>query len=272
MNFNKNKKIKLWKTDIDGTIMNYDGSVTKRMQELVKKINQNNLKMVLATGRMYMGANHARKQFKLNTPVVCYQGAVVQDGDKILWQSPIKDELVPKILNYLKEKNLHTHLYNNGKLYITDNNKRLMNEYCKGRGTSYVVLDDFSEIKAHDVPKILVIIEDKATMEDIKKELSEKYQGILTIVQSSTKYLEITDINASKGQALNFLKKYWSLEDDEVFASGDQDNDIDLLLKAGYKVSVGQNSKKLAQVAKYHCQSVDSDELVDLVNKLAFGE
>ena len=266
------KKIKLWITDIDGTIMNYDGSITKRMKELVQKINNSEVKMVLATGRMYMGAYHARKQFNLTTPVVCYQGAVVQDENEILWQMPIKDELVPEILQYLKEKNLHTHLYNDGKLYITDDNKRLMEEYCKGRGTTYVVLDDFYEIKAHNVPKILAIIEDKAMMESVKKELSEKYQGILTIVQSSSKYLEITDIKASKGEALNFLKKYWNLSDDEVLASGDQDNDIDLLLKAGYKASVGQNSKKLEQVAKYHCQSVDSNELVDLVNKLAFGE
>ena len=42
-------------------------------------------------------------------------------------------------------------------------------------------------------------------------DLQKKYEGILTIVQSSTCYLEITDIGASKGFALEFLKKYLCL-------------------------------------------------------------
>ena len=260
-------KIKLWISDIDGTLMNYDGSVTKRMTELIKKINNSDTKLVLATGRMFMGANHARKQFRINTPVVCYQGAVVRTENEILWQSPIKDELVPEIIDYLRRKKIHTHLYCFDNLYVEDDNKRIMDEYCNGRGTVYEVVN-FNDIKYKDVPKILAIIEDKDLMESVKKELSEKYKGILTIVQSSTKYLEITDLHASKGEALNFLKKYWNLSDKDVLASGDQDNDVDMLERAYYRVCVGHNSKKLADIANYHSDSVNSDTLVDIVEGL----
>ena len=247
--------------------MNYDGSITKRMCSLINRINHSETKFVLATGRMFMGANHARKQFNLNTPVVCYQGAVVRTEDKILWQAPVKDELVPEIIQYLRDKNIHTHLYYNDTLYVEDDNKRLMDEYCLGRGTVYEVVN-FDDIKYKDVPKVLAIIEDKTLMDSVKKELSEKYKGILTIVQSSTKYLEITDLHASKGEALNFLKKYWNLSDEDVLASGDQDNDIEMLKQAYYKVCVGNNSKALADIASYRAKSVNSDELVDIVESL----
>ena len=260
-------KIKLWISDIDGTLMNYDGSTTSRMRSLIDRINNSEIKLVLATGRMFMGANHARKQFNLNTPVVCYQGAVVRNEDEILWQAPVKDELVPEIIQYLRDKNIHTHLYCFDKLYVEDDNKRLMDEYCNGRGTTYEVVN-FDDIKYKDVPKILAIIEDKELMDSVKKELAEKYKGILTIVQSSTKYLEITDLHASKGEALNFLKKYWNLKDSDVLASGDQDNDIEMLKQAYYKVCVGNNSEALAQVATHHAKSVNSDELVDIVESL----
>jgi hydroxymethylpyrimidine pyrophosphatase-like HAD family hydrolase len=109
-------------------------------------------------------------------------------------------------------------------------------------------------------------------MQEVKKELSEKYKGILTIVQSSPIYLEINDIEASKGKALDFLKEYWNLSDDEVIASGDQDNDIELLEHAGHKVCVGSNSEKLKNIANYHCKSVNSDELVDLIERLVLCE
>ena len=263
------KKIKLWISDIDGTIMNYDGSYTQEMKKLIENLEKNNVKFVLATGRMFMGANFARKQFNLSTPVVCYQGAVVRYEDKILWQAPIKVEIAKEIISYLKKKNIHIHVYNNDILYVDDDNKRIMSEYCDNRGTTYEVVKSFDKIELSIIPKILCVIEDNTLMQEIKKELTELYKGKLTIVQSSSKYLEINDINASKGNALNFLKKYWNLSNDEVAASGDQDNDIDMLKQAGIKISVGQNSKELLNVANYHCKSVDSNELVELIERFA---
>ena len=56
---------------------------------------------------------------------------------------------------------------------------------------------------------------------------------------------------------------------DEVLASGDQDNDIELLKSAGIKVCVGDNSAQLKEVATHYCKSVNSDELVDLVGEMA---
>lgn len=265
-------KIKLWISDIDGTLMNYDGSYTSRMASLIEKINASDVKLVLATGRMFMGAEFVAKKFNLNTPIVCYQGAVVRTKDEILWQAPIKNEVAFEVISYLKKKNIHTHVYNNDVLYVEDDNKKIMSEYCDNRGTTYVVVNDFSELKINNVPKILGVIEDKNLMQQIKKELSEKYKGILTIVQSSPIYLEINDINASKGKALDFLKKYWNLTDNEVVATGDQDNDIELLEHAGNRVCVGNNSDKLKNIAQYHCTSVDSDELVDLIERLVLCE
>ncbi|MBQ4645868.1 MAG: HAD family hydrolase [Candidatus Gastranaerophilales bacterium] len=265
-------KIKLWVSDIDGTLMNYDSSYTPRMANLIEKINKSDCKLVLATGRMFMGADFVAQKFNLNNPVICYQGAVVRTKEKILWQKPIKNELAYEIINYLKEKNIHTHVYNNDILYIEDDNKRIMSAYCDNRGTTYEVIEDFNQLKLNNVPKILGVIEDKNLMQEIKNELSKKYKNILTIVQSSPIYLEINDIEASKGHALDFLKEYWNLKDNQVIASGDQDNDIELLEHAGNKVCVGSNSQKLKEIANYHCKDVNSDELVDLIERLVLCE
>ena len=147
-----------------------------------------------------------------------------------------------------------------------------MREYWDGRGTTYEVVQNFKELNLNNVPKILGVILEPQKMREIKKELSEKYKGILTIVQSSKIYLEINDKNASKGEALNFLKRYWNLENEEVIASGDQDNDIELLKNAGLKVCVGNNSKELKEIAQYHCKDVNSNELVDLIERLVLCE
>lgn len=265
-------KIKLWVSDIDGTLMNYDSSYTSRMAKLIEKINKSDCKLVLATGRMFMGADFVAKKFNLNNPVICYQGAVVRTRDKILWQKPIKNEIALDVISYLKAKNIHTHVYNNDILYVEDDNKKIMREYCENRGTTYVAVKDFSELKINNLPKILGVIEDRILMREVKEELSQKYKNKLTIVQSSPIYLEINDIEASKGKALDFLKTYWNLSDDEVIASGDQDNDIELLEHAQYRVCVNNNSQKLKEIAQYHCKDVNSNELVDLIERLVLCE
>ena len=56
-------KIKLWISDIDGTLINYDGSCTPLMMDVIKKVNNSSAKLILATGRMYMGAKYASDKF-----------------------------------------------------------------------------------------------------------------------------------------------------------------------------------------------------------------
>ncbi len=265
-------KIKLWISDIDGTLLNYDGSTTPELIDVIDRVNSSETKLVLATGRMFMGANFQAKKFNLKTPVVCYQGAVVRDEKEILWQSLVDNSLAREVIDYLRKKHIHTHIYNDDILYVEDDNKRIMDIYCGGRGTTYEVLNSFDDIKLTNVAKILAVIEDKTLMEEVKAELREKYAGIFAIVQSATNYLEITNINASKGNALNFLKTYWGLSDKEVLASGDQDNDVDMIKNAYYSVCVGDNSEELKKVAKYYCKSVNSNELTELVKRLILCE
>ena len=265
-------KIKLWISDIDGTLLNYDGSTTSEMLDVIQKVKNSNTKLVLATGRMFMGANFQAKKFNLKTPIVCYQGAVVRDENEILWQSLVDNSLAREVIEYLRKKHIHTNLYNDDILYVEDDNKKIMNLYCNGRGTKYTPLNSFDDIELTNIPKILAVIEDKILMEEVKAELKERYKGIFSIVQSSSIYLEITNINASKGNALNFLKKYWNLSDSEVFASGDQDNDIDMILNAGLSACVGDNSEELKKVSKFYCKSVNSNELVELVKRYVLCE
>lgn len=265
-------KVKLWISDIDGTIMNYDRTYTPLMKKTIDDVQKSNTKFVLATGRMFDGAQFAADMFNLDTPVVCYQGAVVRTKDEILWRMPVDNNLTREIIEYLRKRKIHTHIYNDDVLYVEDDDKKIMHDYCYGRGTKYTVLDSFDDLKLGLVAKILCVIQDEKLMAEIKTDLTKKYQGQLKIVQSSPIYLEINDVGASKGEALNFLKEYWNLSTDEVLASGDQDNDIEMLKNAGIKVCVGSNSAQLAKIADYYCKNVDSDELPKLIRKLILCE
>ena len=143
--------IKLWITDIDGTILDETNVFSKRVLETIEKVKKSDTKMVVATGRMFNGAKGVADFLGLDTPVVCYQGAMVKLGDKILHQAPVKEELTRDVIKVLREKNIHTNLYNNDELIVEDDNKKIMSDYCQGRFTTYRAVDSFDNVELKNV-------------------------------------------------------------------------------------------------------------------------
>lgn len=264
--------IKLWITDIDGTILDETNVFSKRVLETIEKVKKSDTKMVVATGRMFNGAKGVADFLGLDTPVVCYQGAMVKLGDKILHQAPVKEELARDVIKVLREKNIHTNLYNNDELIVEDDNKKIMSDYCQGRFTTYRAVDSFDNVELKNVYKLLAIVYDENKMQELIKFMQERYKGVLCIVRSHKYYMEITDPNATKGAALDFLKDYWGIAKSDVLATGDQDNDYEMLKNAGIKVAMENASPKLKEIADYICPDVKQDGVCAAVERYVLCE
>ena len=265
-------KVKLWITDIDGTIVDETNVFSKRMIETIEKVKKSDTKMVVATGRMFDGAKGVADFLGLTTPVVCYQGAVVRLGDNILHKAPVKVELAHDVIKTLRELNIHTNLYNNDELIVEDDDKKIMQDYCQGRFTVYRAVESFDDVELKNVYKLLAIVYDEEKMQNLIKFMTEKYLGKLCIVRSHKNYMEITDPNATKGAALNFLKDYWGIKKEEVLASGDQDNDYEMLKNAGIKIAMGNASKKLKEIADHICPTVKHDGVCEAIERYVLCE
>lgn len=260
-------KIKLLVSDIDGTILNEKCECSKKVRTALNKAREQGVKVVLATGRMFMGADPVRKELGFDTPLICYQGAMVRKGDDILYQNAVENSLAREIIEISRQKKFHLNLYNNDTLIVEDDNKKYMEDYTKGRFTTYQTVDTFDNVKLENVSKLLCITYNENEIVNLQKELSERFRGKLAIVRSHKYYLEFTDIKATKGNALNFLKKLWNIKTEEVFASGDQDNDYDMLQNAGVKIAMGNASEKLKSIADYICPTINEDGLSYAIEK-----
>ena len=264
--------IKLLITDIDGTVLNEKCEYTPKLKNLFQVLTNNGVRVVLATGRMFMGADPVRKQLELKTPVVCYQGAMVREGDKILHRASVKNEIAKEVIETSRKKGFHLNLYNDDVLIVEDDNKKFMEDYTKGRHTTYKVVNSFDEVKLNVVSKLLAIVYDENELLKLQEEMKEQFKGRLTIVRSHKYYLEFTDPKATKGEALKFLSNYWGIKKEEIMASGDQDNDFDMLQNAGIKIAMGNASPKLKEIADFICPTINEDGLSFAIEKYITGE
>lgn len=260
-------EIKLWITDIDGTILDETNVFSKKVLDLVEKVKKSDTKMVIATGRMYDGAKGVADFLGLDTPIVCYQGAMIRHNGEIIHQAPLDNKMVREVIEVIREKNIHLNMYNDDKLIVEDDDKKIMSDYCNGRFTTYSVVDSFDNVELKNVSKLLAIVYDEQKMLDLIEFMQKKYQNVLKIVRSHKYYMEITDPKASKGEALKFLADYWNLDKKEIIASGDQDNDFEMLEQAGVKIAMQNASEKLKEIADYICPSVKQDGICEAIER-----
>lgn len=252
--------IKLVATDIDGTILIPEGEFTQGVKDCVKDLCRSGIKVILVTGRMNAAAVRIAKDLGLDTPVVSYQGGLVVENGKVLYERYLTEEQTDRILEWAAKENIHINLYNDDILY-SENECYEVQRYCNNLHTEYTV-KKFSEIKKDKINKLLAIdYSNPQRISKYEKELQNIYPD-LYIVKSTPYFLEFSNPEASKKCAVEFLQNYWNLKKEEILTIGDQNNDIALLQAGGLKIAMGNATDELKKEADHITDSVFNDGFV----------
>lgn len=261
--------IKLVATDIDGTIFIPEKEFTTPVRACIKDLCDQGIKVVLVTGRMNAAAVKIAQGLGLSTPVVSYQGGLVVEHGKKLYERYLSEEQAERILDWARQENIHMNLYNDDILY-SEKECYEVQRYCNNLHTEYT-LKSFSEIKKDKINKLLAI--DYSNPERItkyEKELQSVFPD-LYIVKSTPYFLEFSNPEASKKCAVEFLQNYWGLKKEEILTIGDQNNDIALLQAGGIKVAMGNATEELKVIADYITDSVYEDGFVKAMEKFCLS-
>lgn len=257
--------IKLIATDIDGTILAPEGEFTECVKSCISALQENGVKVVLVTGRMNKAALPIRDKLKLNTPIVSYQGGLINDGGNVLYERYLTKEQAKKIIKWAKSENIHINLYNNDVLYSESDNEEIK-RYSQAQHIDYEI-KSFDRIDMTKVNKILAIdYNNPDKIDKFEKELPAMFPE-LYIIKSTPFFLEFSNPEGSKYCAVKFLQKYWNIKESETLTIGDQNNDIALLQAGGIKVAMGNATEELKAVADYITDTVHNDGFVKAIKK-----
>src|SRR5687768_17218890 len=106
--------IKLVALDLDGTIVNDQLKISPRVLKLLAHlITKTDVKVVIATGRMFLSALPFARQIGIAEPLVTYQGAMVRElneGYTMRFHAPIQLDLAQEVLKTLIEDQYNINL------------------------------------------------------------------------------------------------------------------------------------------------------------------
>lgn len=225
-------KYKLVALDLDGTLLDNNHSISPYTGRVLKELDRRGIKVVIATGRSYSSLKPKIHEFKLEHPVICYNGAMIRDGktDEILFNSTLNEEISGRLIKIARREKIHFHGFCKGD--FLHEFKSESSEYYESLSGLKGVITDFNKLDSYNFTKGMFIAENYL-LQKIEKEVRELYDGHIYMAFSKPIFLEVMDIEASKARALNRIIKEYGIERSEVIAFGDGLNDKEMLEFAG---------------------------------------
>ena len=268
---------KLLALDLDGTLFNSYGEVSKENKEAIEYAINKGVEVVLASGRDPYAMKKISLDLGIKNFLIAGNGANVYSikDDKIIYEKYIDKEKVLKILKICKDNSIFANIYTN-KGIIAENlnyNVKVFNSEnfykpVQKQTNIEIVKDIYEYIKNTDlnILKIIICDEDKIIFGNIIQKLKQ-ISGIevLDVEHMSKKiikigteeinieyfYTEITKENTNKWDALEFLIKKINIDKDEVICIGDNLNDKKMIENAGLGIVMENSALSQENVGEY---------------------
>jgi len=258
---------------MDGTLLNSRQYISEENQAAIKKAQESGVEFVITTGRSYQEVIFLLENTGIQCPVICSNGAEIRSetGERIA-AFPLQIELAKKIGDYLDHMGMYYELYTTNGTYIKDYEKGLetvinifasanpqfnKEQFLKDAKRRIEegrvrLVDDYQFLFADpsiEILKFLAFSLDKGLVNTVDQGLKK-----WNVAVSSSGYdnLEITNVQAQKGIALETFVKSKNIEMKETMAIGDSYNDLSMFSRVGVPVAMGNANAEIKQ----HCSQI----------------
>jgi Cof subfamily protein (haloacid dehalogenase superfamily) len=264
--------------DMDGTLLNSRHKVTESTREILKKVHDKGVHIVISTGRMYTDAEYYSNLIGVKSPVIASNGAFIKEKHKteFIHKSVLDEKLCLEILKLSNKYKLSPMLCTPTKLYCS--NLSLLSFFIYGKLRNIMSRDIEMEFVVSKSGWNRVLQKEKNNIvkcefinrnEDKIKKLRSELKSIkdIEIVSSSKHNIEITRKGISKGKAVEVLAQHLNLKRDEVITIGDSENDLSMIEYAGLGIAMGNAIEKVKQKANFITDNNDNEGVAKALKK-----
>lgn len=258
--------IQLLAVDIDGTIAGESNEIRERVKQAIFAAQAQGIKVVVATGRMYRSALRFHQTVGSSLPLICYQGAWIQDPitGKILSHLPVTKEKTIALLDYFEQPALRSllsvHFYINDQLYVREITAATQ-IYAQRSEIQPIAVGDLRSVLDTEPTKILALCDDPEAIANLLSNLRQIYTPAeLYLTTSVATFFEAANPLVSKGAALRYLaEEILGLQSANVMAIGDNFNDLEMISYAGIGVAMGNAPDEVKAIAQWVAPTVEED-------------
>lgn len=272
-------EIKLLVVDIDGTIAGKSNEIRSPVKQAILAAHSRGIKVAVATGRMYRSALRFHRDIGSTLPLICYQGAWIQDPatQKMLRHQPLSKQRALELLEHFEEPHLRSLLsvnfYINDQLYVPEITAatRL---YAERSGIEPIAITDFRRDLPGEPTKVLALCKNSGVLDGLLSSMRDRYTPAeLYLTRSVATFFEATHPLANKGAAVQYIAEdLLGLRPENVMAIGDNFNDVEMISYAGVGVAMGNAPDAVKAGANWVAPDVEEDGVAAAIEEFVLGD
>ncbi|WP_109302191.1 HAD family hydrolase [Aquimarina sp. AU474] len=259
-------QIKLVATDMDGTLLNSRGEVSRHFFELFEELNDLGVTFVAASGRQYYSIIDKLKPIKNDIYVIAENGALTMWQNQELQTTEIDRDTYLELLDITRKlEGSQVILCGRKKGYIENYGQDFVDMFSEYYGR-YEIVEDLAEVTDDTYLKIAIC----------NQKGSEKYlypalkhlENRLKVKVSGEIWLDLSHNLANKGHALQQLQLKHQILPEETMVFGDYNNDLEMMGVATYSFAMQNAHPNVKAVANYTTKSNNDNGVEYILSKM----
>ena len=265
--------------DIDDTLNPSNGTTTEYTREVMKKLKDKVIKVVVNTGRSAKYAVEKSIEAGLSEYIISSNGAEVYNYHerKEIFSKPISKEDILAIYDYCVTHNMTIILNCLEKRYINIKDYKYNNEPA-------IYFEDINEvIDNNKINQLVILSSNFDRMLVLPNMFKEKFPS-LKVVHSSIGLIEEKRVpgkeyyhdlvleNTAKSTGIVELLDYLGIDSEKAIAIGNGYDDICMCDVVGTSVAVENANQTLKEVATYITDSAENDGVAKILEKLCLED
>jgi Cof subfamily protein (haloacid dehalogenase superfamily) len=262
--------IKAIAVDKDGTFLNSEHSYDKAyFDRLFTEIKRQNIKFIVASGNQYAQLQSFFPGKDEDITYVGENGAVTYFKDELLNAHHFDATLIEDVVKFLEQEHQIKNIILSGvkTSYLRHDAPEAFKEYVKLYYKDITYVDNFDDLSHDKIVKVAMHIADETLLNDVVNELNAKFGQSIRSVTSGFDSLDLLVPHVNKGEAIKELLAEWDIQEDELLAFGDANNDIEMLQLTPHSYAMESCSPELAEVAHHRAPSNDDSGVLQVIEK-----
>lgn len=263
--------IRLVVSDVDGTLVRDGGSVESfnpEYYDVIEKLNQKGIKFAVCSGRQRVSVE---KIFAPVSDMIYYAvdgGSMVFYQGECIYSKVLPEDVCNEIIDDARQiPQCDIMVCGLKRAYATSADSEMYRWMVNDYGFDIQAVGDLKKNVPDEIVKISLY------HHNMVEKLTDpwfrpRWENRVRLNLAGIQWLDCVPMSSGKGSAVAFIQNELNISKEETMAFGDNQNDIDMLKRAGRSFAVENAREELKNVASGICGSYKEDGVLRELRKL----
>jgi Cof subfamily protein (haloacid dehalogenase superfamily) len=264
--------IRLLLSDVDGTLVRSDKSLSPRTIDAVHALHAAGVHFAVTSGRPPRGMEMLVEPLSLTTPLAAFNGGlVVEPAMDVLAERVVPDDVVGSTIALLESFELSVWVYRGADWLVRDPDGTHVAREAHTVQFEPTVVDSFDDVEG-GVAKIVGVSDDHGAVAAAAGAAHDELGDHVSASRSQPYYLDVTHPHANKGGVVRFLSERYEIPADAIATIGDMPNDVLMFALSGLSIAMGNAHREVQRAARRVTTTNDEDGFANAVERFILGE